>query len=63
VYPTGEPLFVMMVCPTVVVAAASSTRGFPSGDGDISAEEQHGAATAGIAELYATVVRGVSDLR
>lgn len=59
---TTEGAFLRGNRPTVV-AAATATRGLPSVAGDISAEQLHRAALAGIADLYATVVPSVSDLR
>jgi len=46
-----------------VVAAATATRSLPSVAGDVPADQLHRAALAGIADLYATVVPNVSDLR
>lgn len=45
-----------------VVAAATATRGLPSVAGDVSAEQLHRAALAGIGDLYATVVPTAADL-
>jgi nicotinamidase-related amidase len=59
---TTEGAFLRGNRPTVV-AAATATRSLPSVAGDISAEQLHRAALAGIADLYATVVPSVSDLR
>ncbi|CAH0173013.1 Streptothricin hydrolase [Microbacterium oxydans] len=46
-----------------VVAAATATRSLPSVAGDVPADQLHRAALAGIADLYATVVANVGDLR
>ncbi|MCK2035084.1 hypothetical protein KZC51_02950 [Microbacterium sp. SSW1-49] len=46
-----------------MVAAATATRSLPSVAGDVPAEQLHRSALAGIADLYATVVANVSDLR
>lgn len=59
---TTEGAFLRGNHPTVV-ASATATRALPSVAGDVSAEQLHRAALAGIADLYATVVPTVSDLR
>lgn len=59
---TTEGAFLRGNRPTVV-AAATATRSLPSVAGDVSAEQLHRSALAGIADLYATVVADVSDLR
>jgi nicotinamidase-related amidase len=59
---TTEGAFLRGNRPTVV-AAATATRSLPSIAGDVSAEQLHRSALAGIADLYATVVANVSDLR
>lgn len=59
---TTEGAFLRGNRPTVV-AAATATRSLPSVAGDVSAEQLHRSALAGIADLYATVVASVSDLR
>lgn len=58
---TTEGAFLRGNRPTVV-AAATATRGLPSVAGDVTAEQLHRAALAGIADLYATVVPTVADL-
>lgn len=58
---TTEGAFLRGNRPTVV-AAATATRGLPSVAGDVSAEQLHRAALAGIGDLYATVVPTVADL-
>lgn len=58
---TTEGAFLRGNRPTVV-AAATATRSLPSVAGDISAEQLHRAALAGMADLYATVVSTVDDL-
>lgn len=59
---TTEGAFLRGNRPTVV-AAATATRSLPSVAGDVPAEQLHRSALAGIADLYATVVANVSDLR
>lgn len=59
---TTEGAFLRGNHPTVV-ASATATRALPSVAGDVSAEQLHRAALAGIADLYATVVPTVADLR
>lgn len=59
---TAEGAFLRGNRPTVI-AAATATRSLPSVAGDISAEQLHRAALAGIADLYATVVPTVAELR
>lgn len=58
---TTEGAFLRGSRPTVV-AAATATRSLPSVVGDVSADQLHRAALAGMADLYATVVPTVGDL-